>query len=150
MLSDVLLTRSHATKPIVHRAARLLVDNACPVAAEGVGEDETLVHETLFNVAVALEASRGSAELSGVGLAGGEALWRAATGEEPDLDAVVLPLGNVVTTAVSVETRTIGGRPGVAHVTASGTGRVESAVCRGQSAGLVQAVHLTLGISVEG
>jgi len=150
VLSDVLLTRSHATKPVVHRAARLLVNDACPVAAEGVGEDETLVHETLFNVAVALEASRGSAELSGVGLAGGEALWRAATGEEPDLDAVILPLGNVVTTAVGVETRTVGGGPGVAHVTTSSTGRVEGAVCRGQSAGLVQAVHLTLSISVEG
>ena len=150
VFGDVLFTRSHATKPVVHRAARLLVNDACPVAAEGVGEDEALVHETLLNVAVALEARDRGAELGCIGLAGGEALRRAATGEEPDLDTVGLPLGNVVTAAVGVETRTVGGGPGVADVTASSTGRVESAVCRGQSAGLVQAVHLTLSISVEG
>lgn len=131
VLSNILLARSHATKPIVHGAARLLVDDPCPVAAEGVGEDEALVHEALLHVAVALKAGDGGAELGCVGLAGGEAVWRAAAGEEPDLDAVVLPLGDIVTAAVGVEAHAVGGGPGVAHVAASGAGRVEGAICGG-------------------
>jgi hypothetical protein len=56
VLSNILLAGAHAIQAFVHRAARLSIDIASPITAEGVGEDEALIQETLFDVAVALEA----------------------------------------------------------------------------------------------
>lgn len=120
VLSNILLARVHAAQPGVHGAPRAGVHIAGPVAAEGVCEDEALVHEALLDVAGALEVCVGRAELGGVGLAGLETLGGAAAGEEPDLDAVGLPLRDVVAALVGVEAGAVGGRIGVVDVAARG------------------------------
>lgn len=151
VLSDVLLARVHAAEPSIHGAARARVCVTAQVAAEGVCEDEALVHEALVDVAAgASEVGDRSAELRGVGRAGRETLGRAATGEEPDLDALGLPFGYVVAALGCVEPGAVGSLVTIADTAAEGAGRaVEGTVVAGLLARLSEAIDLAVSVGVE-
>jgi hypothetical protein len=106
VISDVFLARIHgielslAIRAVLLGAARLRVDVARPVSAKVVGKDETLVLEALLNVATGASKLGGwNTEFGRVRVVGCEAVGhRATTREEPDLDDIVVPLQDVVST----------------------------------------------------
>jgi hypothetical protein len=153
VLSDILLARAHAVQALVHRATRLSVDIASPVTAEGVAEDEALIQEALLDVTVALvplEASGRLAKGGCIRLVREQTVGLATTREEPDLDALSLPLGDVVTTVDRVETLAERATPCIGHTAASRLRwAVECAVVQGLSTGLSHAVDLALSIGME-
>jgi hypothetical protein len=150
VLSNILLARFHTVKTGVHRTARLSIDVACPVTTESVGEDEALVHEALFNIAVTLEVGVRGSELGCIWLARLETGGGATTGEEPHLNTVGLPLCNVVTAFVGVEAFTVGVGVDIVDIAARSTrGAIKGAVVKSLDTGLSLAVSLAVGVGVK-
>lgn len=89
----------------VLRAARLAIDTASPVSAEGVVEDELVVLEPLLDVASTSEVGIWDTEFSSVGLVQGYASRDLAAREEPHLDGFGSPFHGVDAASISIETR---------------------------------------------
>ena len=67
VLGNVSLAGRHTVQTVIHFTSRLGVDIATPIAAEGVGEDEALVHEALLDVTITLEVGVRGSEFGCVG-----------------------------------------------------------------------------------
>lgn len=92
----------------------------------------------------------GSTKLSCIGLAAGETGRGAAAGEEPHLDGIVLPFGDVVATVDSIEAGAVGVGIGSADTAASSArGAIDCAIVEVLGTKLSPTIGRALGVGME-